>query len=275
MRRVPCRCAPERRAPAARDRQSLCPRRLARATGASPSEPSRPPAFACRWRGASGRGGNLPADGRDRHRCRQVRAPRSPRRSRQPPRAWPSSAAAITMRASRGGNGSDLSRLPDGRDAASASSASSSRQLLARGVDGGGRRRIDPGQRARIGRSPLRAVEQQARKIGGADFGLGERQAGFAFAARPRGDSRRRARCGRRGPCADRRAARDTRTVSSRVTPTSGSKRGTRARPLSMTTRTPSMVIDVSAIEVASTTLRMPLGAGSSARSCAFMSIAP
>ena len=51
-----------------------------------PSEPSRPPAFACRWRGAHGRGGNLPADGRDRHRCRRGRAPRSRRRSRQPPR---------------------------------------------------------------------------------------------------------------------------------------------------------------------------------------------
>src|SRR5262249_17974019 len=33
-------------------------------------------------------------------------------------------------------------------------------QLLARGLDGRGRRRIDPRQRARIGCAPLRAVEQ-------------------------------------------------------------------------------------------------------------------
>ena len=49
-------------------------------------------------------------------------------------------------------------------------------QLRARRVDGGGRRRIDPGQRAGIGCAPFRAVEQQARKIGGADLGLGERR---------------------------------------------------------------------------------------------------
>ncbi len=55
--------------------------------------------------------------------------------------------------------------------------------------------------------------------------------------------------------------ARETRTVSSRVSPTAGSKRGTRASPESTTTRTPSMVSEVSAIEVASTTLRRPGGA--------------
>jgi hypothetical protein len=61
--------------------------------------------------------------------------------------------------------------------------------------------------------------------------------------------------------------ARDTRTVSSLVSPTSGSYRGTRASPESITTRTPSMVSEVSAIEVASTTFRRPAGGGAIARS--------
>ncbi len=47
-----------------------------------------------------------------------------------------------------------------------------------------------------------------------------------------------------------------------------GEKRGTRIRPLSITSRTPSMVRLVSAIEVASTTLRRPAGEGAMARSC-------
>ena len=82
--------------------------------------------------------------------------------------AWPSPAATITMRASRGGNGSDLSRLP-GRDAALRVERFEFRQFLARGVDSCGRRRIEPGQLARIGRSPFRAVEHQGCKIGGAN----------------------------------------------------------------------------------------------------------
>ena len=45
--------------------------------------------------------------------------------------------------------------------------------------------------------------------------------------------------------------------------------------PLSMTTRTPSIVSDVSAIEVASTILRRPAGAGATARSWARPSSAP
>ena len=48
------------------------------------------------------------------------------------------------------------------------------------------------------------------------------------------------------------------RWVSRRVMPLPGSKRGTRARPASITTRTPSMVRLVSAMLVASTTLRVP-----------------
>jgi hypothetical protein len=49
--------------------------------------------------------------------------------------------------------------------------------------------------------------------------------------------------------------------------PERGEKRGTRISPQSITMRTPSMVRLVSAIEVASTTLRRPVGEGAMARS--------
>ena len=62
--------------------------------------------------------------------------------------------------------------------------------------------------------------------------------------------------------------ARETRSVTSRVRPLAGSKRASRARPLSTTSRTPSMVSEVSAMDVASTTLRCPAGAGAMAASC-------
>ena len=65
------------------------------------------------------------------------------------------------------------------------------------------------------------------------------------------------------------------RWVSRRVMPQPGSKRGTRASPASITTRTPSMVRLVSAILVASTTLRSPLGAGSIAARWAARSSSP
>jgi hypothetical protein len=54
-----------------------------------------------------------------------------------------------------------------------------------------------------------------------------------------------------------------------------GSKRGTRDQPASTTARTPSIVRLVSAIEVASTTLRRPPASGRSARSCASLGKSP
>ena len=45
---------------------------------------------------------------------------------------------------------------------------------ISRGVDGGGRRRIDPRQQERIDCSPFRACEQQGCEIGRANLGLGE-----------------------------------------------------------------------------------------------------
>ena len=63
--------------------------------------------------------------------------------------------------------------------------------------------------------------------------------------------------------------------VSSLVSPLRGSKRGTRMSPASMTTRTPSMVKLVSAIEVARTILRRPEGAGRMACSCSSCGSSP
>ena len=51
--------------------------------------------------------------------------------------------------------------------------------------------------------------------------------------------------------------------------PVRGEKRGTRLKPLSTTTPTPSTVILVSAIDVASTILRFPKGSGKIAASWA------
>ena len=51
--------------------------------------------------------------------------------------------------------------------------------------------------------------------------------------------------------------------------PVTGSNRLRRARPASMTMRTPSIVSDVSAMAVDRITLRVPGGAGLSAASCA------
>jgi hypothetical protein len=62
--------------------------------------------------------------------------------------------------------------------------------------------------------------------------------------------------------------ARDTRTVSSRVMPVDASNTGNRCSPLSITILTPSMVMDVSAIDVASTILRVPAAGGLIAASC-------
>ena len=58
------------------------------------------------------------------------------------------------------------------------------------------------------------------------------------------------------------------RCVSRRPMPVGGSKRARRMSPESTTTRTPGMVRLVSAMLVASTTLRVPAAAGCSAASC-------
>ena len=64
-------------------------------------------------------------------------------------------------------------------------------------------------------------------------------------------------------------------TTSSRAKPLFGSKRGSRASPLSITTRTPGKVTDDSATLVASTTRRRPSVAGCSTRVCCSMGSSP
>jgi hypothetical protein len=56
--------------------------------------------------------------------------------------------------------------------------------------------------------------------------------------------------------------------VSSRLMPVRGEKRGTRIKPASITTRTPSIVRLVSAIDVERTTFLVPGGDGAIAWSC-------
>ena len=69
-------------------------------------------------------------------------------------------------------------------------------------------------------------------------------------------------------------SARDTGSVTSRLIPDPGSNRARRARPQSTTTRMSSIVSDVSAIDVASTSLR-PVAAGAMAARCALNGIDP
>ena len=56
--------------------------------------------------------------------------------------------------------------------------------------------------------------------------------------------------------------------VTKRVNPFLGENWGMRAKPVSMTTHTPSMVSELSAMEVASTILRSPARGGETAASC-------
>ena len=177
------------------------------------------------------------------------------------------------MRASRGGKGSDLSRFPMAvmwpRPSSASNSISSSRAAAMAAAGGGSIQGSESG--SAVPHSANRAARvQDGRAVWGSANGGRLCVCSSSHSRKQTPGSVRPAR-----PRRWSAAARDTRTVSSRVTPASGSKRGTRARPLSMTARTPSMVIDVSAIEVARTTLRWPLDAGASARSCARASMAP
>jgi hypothetical protein len=127
----------------------------------------------------------------------------------------------------------------------------------ARLSESGRGRRIQKGERRRIDDAPDGEIEQKAGEIGGEDFRPGE------------GDERPIARLFPQ-PIAD--AGLGTSGAAATLV---GSKRGTRERPPSITTRTPSMVSEVSAIEVASTILRRSGGEGARAWSCAARSIAP
>ena len=141
----------------------------------------------------------------------------------------------------------------------SASSAPSSREQRARLGQRRRGRRIEEGQGGGIGDAPGGAVEQRGRtrsaaRISGRREGLAARRS----RPPPTGGSRRPARCGRRGRGAGRRRrARRARSRAASGRCRARSAARGRARE-STTTRTPSMVSEVSAMEVASTTLRRP-----------------
>ena len=188
--------------------------------------------------------------------------------------AWPSSAAEITMRASRGGNGSDLSRRPMAVMRPSASSASSSvsssRAASMAAADGGS---IQDSERG-IGCSPFRAVEQQGGKIGGADLGLRESRQALRLRLVPQ-------------------AIADAGFGTAGAAPAligGGPRHPHRLQPrhahVRLETRNPRQTAvddDTHALDGDRRLgdrgrehhLAQALGAGSSARSCAFMSIAP
>ena len=201
---------------------------------------------------------------------REIAAERRARRateSRSPDRAarsaasapWPSAAPRRSRCASRGWVGSSAKSRPVGVMRPCSSSASSSTSKARAWASDAGRRRIEPGQRRRVAARPMRQFQRQRRQIGVENFrrcaaaATGSGWPRSTAGSRP-GPSRpaRPARC-------SAASAREMRTVSNRVRPLRGSKRGTRVQPASTTTRTPSMVRLVSAMGVASTILRRPV----------------
>ena len=151
---------------------------------------------------------------------------------------------------------------------ASSSAPSSINSVRACGERGGGRR-IEPGQRARIAVARCGERQQQRREIGFADFRRRVRRKLRLLALRPQAIGDAGFEPAGAAGALRRGGLRDARRDEPRHARSTGSKRGPRARPPSMTMRMPSMVRLVSAIEVASTTLRWPFGAGAIAASCA------
>ena len=172
----------------------------------------------------------------------------------------PRSRAVSTIWASRAGRASARMAWPIGvmRSPSNAPRFSSRAfDSLIAGAGGASRKvRLRGSATPQAAQSSTRPVKSASRISGGA-------KASSAAVCSAR--HRRRAMPGSVRPARPARwstAARAARTVSSRVRPVDGSNFGSRARPLSMTTRTPSMVMDVSAMDVARTTLRLPCGAG-------------
>ena len=182
--------------------------------------------------------------------------------------ACPDRAAITTMCARRAGSASPRIALPSTVMRPSPSSAprrtSRDRASSSAGLGGGSRKASADGSAMPKAAQSRSSPDRSASSISG---GVKARSA-FVCSAR----QRRIATPGSVRPARPARwsaEARETRKVSSRVRPVDGSNFGRRDQPLSMTMRTPSMVIEVSAIAVASTTLRRPAAAGRIASSCA------
>ena len=204
---------------------------------------------------------------RGRCRCRRGRARSGGRRDA---RQGAGLEASATMCARRTGSASLRMRFAGIRSACPARSSAprlpSRARASASAAAGGGSRKASV-----AGSATPKAAASRSRPDRSASRISGGEKAGRATR------SARRARGGSRCPGSVRPArparwsaeAREARTVSSRVSPVAGSNFGTRARPQSMTMRTPSMVMEVSAMEVASTILRRPGAGGRIAASCA------
>ena len=123
--------------------------------------------------------------------------------------------------------------------------------------------------------APRREFQREPGQVGLEDLRRSVARAACRARSCSTGGRPRLARCGRPGRRAVRPTPRLVATVVSRVMPVRGSKRGSRARPASTTTRTPSTVSEVSAMSVESTTRRRPGGDGASARSCSAKDNAP
>ncbi len=176
----------------------------------------------------------------------------------------PCPAAVSSMWPRRGCSGRRASARPcavTAPEASSAPSAASSARASASAGAGGGVRKARP---APVG-SP-QSASSSARPVRSALAISGGAWAAIAPSS-PRVQSRKH-QPGATRPARPRRcsaSARVTRSVTRRAMPEAGSKRDRRARPPSTTTRTSGIVSEVSAIEVASTSLRRPSGAGASA----------
>jgi hypothetical protein len=137
----------------------------------------------------------------------------------------------------------------------------------------GRRRQIQPAELGRILASPLQQLQQQRRQIALQNFrvALRRRAFGLLFASRCRQIP------GSRRPARPARWVIDAwlmRCVTRRVSPVRASKRATLLGAIHHQPN-PSMVRLVSAILVASTTLRIPAGAGSIALRCSLSGSAP
>ena len=192
-------------------------------------------------RAANDRGGRLRAGPSDRRRRRRGRARSGRRRSRRPFARRPTRAASTTMRASRGGSARREIARPSSVMRPSASIAPSdvrSARASASAPRGGGSRKFET---RRIGDAPGRAVEHEVRRdrrerISG--WRIGPKAAVRRLLPQAIADARLDAP-GAAAPLVGV-GARD----AHRLEPASGRcrarKRGTRMRPLSTTTRTPS-----------------------------------
>ena len=193
--------------------------------------------------------GDFSAINRNSRRSRSDESPPRPRSvsstaSRAASAACPCPAATATMWASRTGSASFRIAWPAGvsRPASSiAPSAESSARASDSAGDGGGSRNASV-----AGSATPKAAQSRTRPDRSASRISGGEKAGSAAVC-----SARHRRIATPGPVRPARPARwsaearDTRTVSSRVRPVDGSYFGSRASPLSITTRTPSMVMDV------------------------------